>query len=87
MTVINTSEASIEGALRAGGFVGRVVQPADGDYDRARAGWNGAIDRRPAAVAYATDADRGALLASCAVCAALAALLAPARRRLIRWAG
>jgi FAD/FMN-containing dehydrogenase len=57
MTVINTSEASIEGALRAGGFVGRVVQPADGDYDRARAGWNGAIDRRPAAVAYATDAD------------------------------
>ena len=34
-----------------------VVEPGDADYDRARAGWNGAIDRRPAAVAYATDAD------------------------------
>src|SRR4051812_31573939 len=44
-------------ALRAAGFVGRLVEPADPDYDRARAGWNGAVDRRPAAVAYATDAD------------------------------
>ena len=44
-------------ALRARGFVGRVVEPADDDYDTARAGWNGAVDRRPSAVAYATDAD------------------------------
>ena len=44
-------------ALRARGFTGRLVEPADADYDRARAGWNGAIDRRPAAVAYAQDAD------------------------------
>ena len=44
-------------ALRAAGFVGRVVEPSDADYDRARAGWNGAVDRRPAAVAYASDAD------------------------------
>jgi len=43
--------------LRAHGFVGRLVEPADPDYDEARAGWNGAIDRRPAAVALATDAD------------------------------
>ena len=44
-------------ALRAGGFVGPIVEPGDPGYDRARAGWNGAIDRRPAAVAQATDAD------------------------------
>lgn len=44
-------------ALRARGFVGRVVESADPDYDTARAGWNGAIDRRPLAVAYASDAD------------------------------
>ena len=44
-------------ALRARGFVGRLVEPADPGYDEARAGWNGAIDRRPAAVAYASDAD------------------------------
>jgi FAD/FMN-containing dehydrogenase len=43
--------------LRALGFTGRLVEPADPDYDRARAGWNGAIDRRPAAVAYARDAE------------------------------
>jgi FAD/FMN-containing dehydrogenase len=44
-------------ALRAGGFTGRLVEPADPDYDRARTGWNGAIDRRPSAVAYAHDAE------------------------------
>ena len=43
--------------LRAEGFISRVVEPGDADYDDARAGWNGAIDRRPAAVAYARDAD------------------------------
>jgi FAD/FMN-containing dehydrogenase len=43
--------------LRAFGFTGRLVAPADPDYDGARAGWNGAIDRRPAAVAYARDAE------------------------------
>jgi hypothetical protein len=53
-TITPTSPAA---ALRAAGFVGRVVEPGDADYDRARNGWNGAIDRRPAAVAYATDAD------------------------------
>jgi hypothetical protein len=43
--------------LRARGFVGRLVEPGDFDYDKARAGWNGPIDRHPAAVAYASDAD------------------------------
>ncbi len=44
-------------ALRAGGFVGRLVELSDAEYDAARAGWNGAIDRRPAGVAYATDGE------------------------------
>jgi FAD/FMN-containing dehydrogenase len=44
-------------ALRDQGFVGRVVEPGHPDYDSARAAWNGAVDRRPAAVAYATDAE------------------------------
>ncbi len=34
-----------------------MVEPRDPDYDTARAGWNGAIDRFPSAVAYASDAD------------------------------
>jgi FAD/FMN-containing dehydrogenase len=43
--------------LRDHGFVGCIVEPGDVDYDQARAGWNGAIDRLPAAIAQATDAD------------------------------
>jgi FAD/FMN-containing dehydrogenase len=56
MTITGTHSSSAS-ELRAAGFVGRVVEPADPDYDEARAGWNGAIDRLPAAVAYASDAD------------------------------
>jgi FAD/FMN-containing dehydrogenase len=52
-----TPTSPLAAVLRAGGFVGRLVEPADADYDSARPGWNGAIDRRPAAVAYAGDAD------------------------------
>jgi hypothetical protein len=52
-----TGAPTLSASLRAGGFVGRVFEPDDPGYDRARAGWNGAIDRRPAAVACATDAD------------------------------
>ena len=52
-----TPHVSIEAGLRAGGFVGRIVEPADAEYDGARMGWNGAIDRFPAAVALATDAE------------------------------
>jgi hypothetical protein len=54
-TTIPTSPLAAE--LCACGFVGRLVEPADPGYDAARAGWNGAIDRCPAAVAYASDAD------------------------------
>ena len=48
---------TLSGALRSEGFTGRVVEPGDAGYDTARAGWNGAIDRFPSAVAYASDAD------------------------------
>jgi FAD/FMN-containing dehydrogenase len=57
MTTAMTPRPALDAALRASGFVGRVVEPSDDDYDRARAGWNGAVDRSPAVVAYATDAD------------------------------
>jgi FAD/FMN-containing dehydrogenase len=50
------STSTLASALRAGGFVGRIVEPDDPGFDAARAGWNGAIDRRPAAVAYAARA-------------------------------
>jgi FAD/FMN-containing dehydrogenase len=49
--------SDLANALRAHGFVGRVVEPDHADYDDARAIFNGAIDRRPSAVAYATDTD------------------------------
>jgi FAD/FMN-containing dehydrogenase len=55
MTITRTP--TLASALRAVGFVGRVLEPDDAGYDIARFGWNGAIDRRPAAVACATDAD------------------------------
>jgi FAD/FMN-containing dehydrogenase len=56
-TPTSTSTSPLAAALRAGGFTGRLVEPGDDGYDAARAGWNGAIDRRPAAVAHACDAD------------------------------
>jgi FAD/FMN-containing dehydrogenase len=52
-----SSTSPLASALRAHGFVGRVVGPEHPDYDECRFGWNGAIDRRPAAVAYATDTE------------------------------
>ena len=44
------SELSIQG------FRGRLVGPADKDYDEARALYNGMIDKRPAVIARCTDA-------------------------------
>jgi FAD/FMN-containing dehydrogenase len=57
MTTAATPTSPMADRLRALGFTGRLVEPDDADYDTARAGWNGAIDRRPAAVAYAGDAE------------------------------
>ena len=44
---------SVEGL--ASTVKGRVVQPADADYDASRALYNAMIDKRPAAIAYCTD--------------------------------
>src|SRR5687767_5822615 len=55
MTSITSSP--LAAALRGHGFVGSIVEPDDPGYDAARAGWNGAIDRCPAGVAFATDTD------------------------------
>jgi FAD/FMN-containing dehydrogenase len=49
--------SALSHALRENGFVGRLVEPGNLDYDEVRFGWNGAIDRRPAGVAFATDGD------------------------------
>jgi FAD/FMN-containing dehydrogenase len=52
---------SVEGLASA--VKGRVVEPADADYDSSRALYNAMIDRRPAAIAYCVDdADVGAAL-------------------------
>ncbi len=57
ITAATTYVSPLARALRDRGFVGRVVERGDPDYDGVRMGWNGAIDRRPAGVAHATDAD------------------------------
>jgi FAD/FMN-containing dehydrogenase len=67
MQTTTTSPSALAAGLRAHGFIGRLVEPGDADYDAARAGWNGAIARHPAAVAYASDADdvAAAIRAAC----------------------
>src|SRR5579884_2295504 len=44
---------SVEGLATA--VRGRIVEPADADYDSSRALYNAMIDRRPAAIAYCVD--------------------------------
>lgn len=51
MDTTATPTTVIAAGLHAHGFVGRVVEPGDPDYDGAQTGWNAAIDRQPAAVA------------------------------------
>lgn len=48
------SEARLSDALRAE-FRGRLVEPADADYDEVRKIWNGMIDLRPALVTQCAD--------------------------------
>lgn len=57
MTITFDTGRAVAADLRAAGFVGRLVSPEDSDYDVARRGFNAAIDRRPAAIAFASDAD------------------------------
>ena len=59
MTTPTTAEASGRGkppALRIEAFRGRLIGPNDADYDRARAIWNGAVDRRPRLIARCVGA-------------------------------
>ena len=51
------STPTLAGALRAHGFTGRVSLPGEPDFGAARAVWNAAVDRRPAAVAFAGDGE------------------------------
>lgn len=56
MTTSITTPTPLAARLRRDGVSGRIVEPGHDDYDRARACWNGDVDRRPAAVAFATGA-------------------------------
>ena len=56
-TPIASANQRLREELRSHGFVGRLAEPGDAGYEHARTGWNGAIDRRPAAVAFAGDAE------------------------------
>jgi FAD/FMN-containing dehydrogenase len=51
-----TTSSTLAPLLREHGFTGRLVEPGDPSFETARRGWNGAIDRQPAAVAHAHDA-------------------------------
>ncbi|TGZ38048.1 FAD-binding protein, partial [bacterium M00.F.Ca.ET.162.01.1.1] len=44
------------GQLRQG-LRGELVMPTDAAYDQARSVWNGAIDKRPAAIVFCADPD------------------------------
>jgi FAD/FMN-containing dehydrogenase len=53
------SDAKLAAAVHglAGRLLGRLIDPDDADYDTARAVRNGRIDRRPALIVMATDAE------------------------------
>ncbi|HJR38855.1 MAG TPA: FAD-binding protein, partial [Nocardioidaceae bacterium] len=53
MTDVTTSQAVLE---LSAGFRGETIAPHDPDFDRARAVYNGGIDRRPALIVRPTGA-------------------------------
>lgn len=57
MKTTTTSQSALASDLRANGFAGELIEPDHPKYDEARFGWNGAIDRHPAAIARARDTE------------------------------
>ena len=59
-----SSTSVLDLSALSGAVSGRVVLPADSDYDVIRAGFNGMVDRRPAAIVrIASDADAATAIA------------------------
>ena len=54
---METMTSRLAGELRDHGFTGRLEEPGHVGYDLARQNFNGAIDRYPAAIAFARDAE------------------------------
>jgi hypothetical protein len=55
--MLTTEQYALDFTALAQEITGRVVTPADPDWDSARAAWNLAVDQRPAAVAIPATAD------------------------------
>ena len=53
-----THETDDDLATFVAGFSGQALTPGHADFDSSRALWNGAIDRKPAAIAFCTTAQQ-----------------------------